>query len=81
MENIDSILKFEPLRLDWTVPNVRKQVLYSARHHVGNIKIDEDGSLQKDCDTYRIVKYLLENRYCPHVKKVTWKDINCLQNL
>ena len=81
MENIDSILKFEPLRLDWTVPNVRKQVLYSAGHHVGNIKIDEDGSLQKDCDTYRIVKYLLENRYCPHVKKVTWKDINCLQNL
>jgi hypothetical protein len=75
MENIDSILKFEPLRLDWTVPNVKRQILYSAGHHVGNIKINEDGSLQKDCDTYKIVKYLLENRYCPQVKKVTWKDI------
>ena len=52
MENIDSILKFEPLRLDWTVTNVSKQVLYTAVHHVGNIKIDEDCSLQKDCDTY-----------------------------
>ena len=75
MENIESKLNFQPMRLDWTVSNVRNQILFKSGHHIGEIKVNEDGSLQKDCDTYEIVKYLLENRYCPHVKKVTWKDI------
>jgi hypothetical protein len=75
MENIEKKLNFTPMRLDWTRENVRQQVFFKGGHHVGHIKVNADGSFDKDGHAYKTIKYLLENHYCPDVKLVTWADI------
>ena len=75
MENIEKTLDFKPIRLDWTADSVRSQIFYKGGHHIGSIPVNADGTFNKESNTYQKIKYLLENKYCPDVKLVTWGDI------
>tara|TARA_B100001248_G_scaffold124283_1_gene93245 strand:- start:7274 stop:8788 length:1515 start_codon:yes stop_codon:yes gene_type:complete len=75
MHEIEHLIDFKPFRLDWTKEDIRKQIFYKSGHHVGHIKVYPDGSFDKTCDAYKVIKYLIDNVYCPNVKKVSWGDI------
>ncbi len=75
MTEIDHLIDFIPFRLDWTQESVRRQLFYKSGHHIGNIPVNEDGSIDTECDTYKVVQYFVDNVYVPNVKLVTWGDI------
>ena len=52
-----------------------QQIFYKSGHHIGNIPVNEDGSIDTESNAYQVVKYLVENVYVPNVKLVTWGDI------
>ena len=75
MTEIDHLIDFIPYRLDWTQESARGQIFYKSGHHIGEIPVNQDGSIDTECNTYKVVKYLVENVYVPNVKLVTWGDI------
>ena len=74
MSRLDK-LSFTPIRLDWTKSHVRRQVFYEGGHHIGEIPVNSDGTFDKECETYKIVKELIDEVYTPTPKLVTWGDI------
>ena len=74
MSRLDK-LSFTPIRLDWTKSRVRRQVFYEGGHHIGEIPVNSDGTFDKECETYKIVKELIDEVYTPTPKLVTWGDI------
>ena len=75
MTEIEDLIDFIPYRLDWSQESARGQIFYKSGHHIGNIPVNQDGSIDTECNTYKVVKYLVENVYVPNVKLVTWGDI------
>jgi len=75
MTEIDHLIDFIPYRLDWTQESARGQIFYKSGHHIGSIPVNQDGSIDTECNSYKVVKYLVENVYVPNVKLVTWGDI------
>ena len=63
MHEIEHLIDFKPFRLDWTKEDIRKQIFYKSGHHVGHIKVFPDGSFDKTCDTYKVIKYLIDNQF------------------